>query len=189
MVEYLILNGADTEIKANDGVTAYGLALMEELKETAAVIRRRTRDYKQAMAKSDPEERKAALRQLHYMSNKKKSMVLRRKASAQAIRKGEVTTTKRTMANGAAAARAAAKALLPAPIAYSHPPSRRSLALEKEGAPKGDGRCVRSAAPPPSSLVPLSNSRPLCVWCVVHVLQCRLFRGASLASWDVGAKV
>ncbi|KAA0166549.1 hypothetical protein FNF31_01327 [Cafeteria roenbergensis] len=46
VVQYLVLRGADTDLRSNDDLTAYQLAVAEGEKECASLIRTRTRDLK-----------------------------------------------------------------------------------------------------------------------------------------------
>lgn len=46
VVQYLVLRGADTDLRSNDDLTAYQLAVAEGEKECASLIRTRARDLK-----------------------------------------------------------------------------------------------------------------------------------------------
>jgi len=46
VVEYLVLRGVDTDLRSNDDLTAYQLAVAEGEKDCASLIRTRARDLK-----------------------------------------------------------------------------------------------------------------------------------------------
>ncbi len=86
LCEYLVLNGVNTDCEANDGMTAYQLAVAEDLEDVAKIIRERTRDVKALRAKDlSPEALKAELRALWETAQRNRGIVEEKRAGAQAI--------------------------------------------------------------------------------------------------------
>lgn len=86
--EYLVLSGVNTDSEANDGMTAYQLAMAEELEEVAKIIRERTRDVKALKAKGLTKDAlKAELRLLWETAQRNRGAADDKHAEAQQVAK------------------------------------------------------------------------------------------------------
>ncbi|CAE7240081.1 Espnl [Symbiodinium sp. KB8] len=102
LCEYLVLNGVDTDIKSNDGLTAYQLAMEEELEDVARTIRERSRDVKSIKAKNlAPAVQKQELKQLWVKAQRKRGVVEEKADAAAAVRVVNTASTVARQTGGA----------------------------------------------------------------------------------------
>jgi len=117
--EYLVLSGVDTDSEANDGMTAYQLAMAEELDDVAKIIRERTRDVKALRQKGlSPDALKAELRLLWETAQRNRGAADEKIAEAQEVAKmdqfGSLVKQRGAAASAAEQQQAIEKAKAPA---------------------------------------------------------------------------